>query len=129
MPGQRLGRPAATVFTRPAPRGGLAQDVQLPFAELKGKVTDANGVPVAGVAISGSGNYNNYLQGDLGASGYIMGSGASNNIVSDANGNYSLWLYQNSSGDQGYAITLTPQTSTDFSITSYSSVRIACALR
>ena len=101
------------------PDSGLAQDLQLPFVELKGRITDSNGVPVAGIAVSGAGSSN------IGSAGSIPDTSTQAMITptftpratSDANGNFSIWLFHQTNASESYTITVTPDAKTNFGTT------------
>ena len=111
------------------PDSGLAQDLQLPFVELKGRITDSNGVPVAGIAVSGAGSSN------IGSAGLIPDTSTqamitptfTPRVTSDANGNFSIWLFHQTNASESYVITLTAPTTSEFSTTTFNAFQIGQA--
>lgn len=109
------------------PAGGLAQDVQIPFVELKGKTTDSNGVAVGNVGLTTYNSASGYSESWQYVGGWTINFGAGN-IASDSAGNYSMWLLPaySSANVYGnpYIITVRPPADSGFANTPVGNISV-----
>jgi len=88
-------------------------NINLPFATISGKTTDANGVPIPGVKISADKSWYSLFNG------YSQYRNINSSTTSDANGNYNFIVIKGLSSE-----TITPPLNSGFSLTTINGLNV-----
>lgn len=97
----------------------LILDITLPFKRVDMHVQDSSGNPIPNVIISSNAPTNSFLVGTI----QFTGRSQANNIVTNTNGDVSVWLYASPMG-QPYVFTATPPANSNFTTTTLGDISV-----